>query len=154
MATTTTIDDTLCAPRPRTLYLVGWLDRIVRRRIADAVAPLGLTVAQFTALGALRANTRLSNARLAELSFVSPQAAAELVKTLEKKGLVRREPNPAHGRIIWLRLTDAGERLIRECDVAIDRLEERMLRELTAEQRDQLARALISCARTLAAGPG
>lgn len=147
------IENSLCSQPPRIAYLVGWLDRLLRRRIADAVAPFGLTTPQFTALGALHANKRLSNARLAELSFVTPQATGEMVKTLEKKGLIYREQNPAHGRIIWIRLTKAGEELIRQCDAAVDRLEQKMLEEIPLDERPQLARALMACSRSLAAGP-
>ncbi len=140
------------APASRISYLVGRLDRALRRHIADAVGPFGLTTQQYTALSVLHAKGRLSNARLAQRSFISPQAANEMVKTLEAKGLVCREHNPAHGRIIWIRLTEEGEKLLAQCDEAVDRLEAIMLQELSDEQRTQLARALAACARALGAG--
>jgi len=147
------IDISACPQQPRIAYLVGWLDRQLRKRIADAVAPFGLTTPQFTALGALKTNKRLSNARLAELSFVTPQATGEMVKTLENKGLVYREQSPAHGRIVWIRLTEAGEDLIRRCDAEVERVEQQMLAEIDPDFRPQLARALIQCSRSLSHGP-
>ncbi|MCQ9371865.1 MarR family transcriptional regulator, partial [Corynebacterium sp. 35RC1] len=75
-------------------YLIGRTDRIVKRRLGEALAPHGLTVPQFTALSVLHARGSLSNAQLAERSFMSPQSANEVVKAMEARGWVTRTPDP------------------------------------------------------------
>ena len=50
---------------PRLSYLIGRLDRVLRRRLAAAVEPAGLTLPAYVALSVLRAQDGLSNAQLA-----------------------------------------------------------------------------------------
>lgn len=69
--------------------------------LADAAsrAPHGLTLPLFTAMSVQHARGSLFNAQLAERSFMSPQSANEIVKTMQAKGWVVREPDPMHGGI-------------------------------------------------------
>jgi hypothetical protein len=64
-------------PNLRLTYVIGSLERILRRRMSEALAPLGLTLAQFTALSVLEANGQASNAQIAERSFITPQSASD-----------------------------------------------------------------------------
>lgn len=138
-------------PAPRTAYLVGRLDRMLRRRIAEAIAPHGLTVPQYTAMSVLKARGALSNAQLAERSLTSAQAANEMVKSMLERGWLSREPHPSHGRIVHLRLTAQGGALLSQCDAAVDKVEAELLRQLSTEERDELKRLLHVCFSTLAA---
>src|SRR3954462_12780026 len=97
---------------PRVSYLVGRLDRILRRRLGDALAPHGLSLPEYTTLSVLRARPGPSNAQLARRSLITPQAMNEVLARLEGRGLVRREVDPAHARIRRARLTAAGETLL------------------------------------------
>jgi DNA-binding MarR family transcriptional regulator len=135
----------------RTAYLVGRLDRALRRHLAETVGPLGLTVPQYTALSVLHSRGQLSNARLAECSFMTPQAANEMVKVMEGKRWVSRQPDPSHGRIVLIRLTSQGEKLLARGDEAVARLEEALLRTLSAKDRATLYRTLKTCMRNLGA---
>ena len=96
-------NDAAAAPGP-TAYLIGRLDRALRRHLAEAVRPFGLTVPQYTALAVLRSRGELSNARLAERSFMTPQAANEMVKLMESRQWLSRQPDPTHGRIVLILL--------------------------------------------------
>src|SRR5262249_34282369 len=75
---------------PTLLYLVGRLDRVVRRGIQDAVKEQGLSVNEYATLSVLAHRHGLSNAQLARRSLVSPQSANEVLLALERKGLVVR----------------------------------------------------------------
>jgi DNA-binding MarR family transcriptional regulator len=136
-------------PPQKTAYLVGRLDRVLRRRIAEAIAPYGLTVPQYTALSVLDARGALSNAQLAERSLTSPQAANEMVKAMEEHGWLLREPHPSHGRILHLKLTPRGRALLAECDAAVDAVEVDLLRELLPGERGELQRLLRACLSAL-----
>ena len=130
-------------------YLIGRTDRIVKRRLGEALAPHGLTVPQFTALSVLHARGSLSNAQLAERSFMSPQSANEVVKTMEARGWVTRTPDPTHGRIVMLGLTDAALALLAICDEAVSRLEAEMLQGIDAAHAELLHDLLLQCGRNL-----
>jgi len=135
-------NDTGSAPgvlKPKgTAYLVGRLDHVLGHRLRDRLALLGLTLAQYTALSVLDTQRQLSNAQLSERTMISPQSANEMVKTMDAKGWIERQPDANHGRIVQIRLTAQGKALLRDCDAAVADLENIMLAGLDAEQQQQL----------------
>ena len=140
------------APEPRLSYLVGRLDRALRLLIEDAVRPHGLTVPQYTALSVLQRQTGLSNAQLARRAMTTPQSMSEVIAALTKAGLIRREADPAHGRIMRTELTPAGQDVLARCEPLISEIESRMLAELSVGDRDRLPLLLRSCVRMLNSG--
>lgn len=132
-------------------YLIGRLDHALNRRIRDALTPLGLSVAQYTALSFLESQSQISNAQLAERSLISPQSANEMIKLMEKKGWVERAPDPSHGRIVRLSLTAAGQSLLDQAHEQVARLESGMLTKLSATQRSALQQNLRQVLHTLSA---
>ena len=54
---------------PRLSYVIGRLDRVLRRRLGAALEPAGLTLPAYTALSVLRDRDGLSNAQLARRSL-------------------------------------------------------------------------------------
>lgn len=132
-------------------YLIGRLDHALNRRIRDALTPLGLTVSQYTALSFLESQAQISNAQLAERSLISPQSANEMIKLMEKKGWVERQPDPTHGRIVRLSLTAAGQALLDQAHDQVARLESGMLAKLTAGQRGALHQNLRQVLHALSA---
>jgi DNA-binding MarR family transcriptional regulator len=137
---------------PRISYVVGRLDRALRREISALVAPHGLTVPQYTALSILHDRAGLSNAQLARRSYVTPQSMNEVIAALERDGLVTRSPAANHGRVLEMKLTDAGTEVLGRCEAAVTEMEDRMLAELDAAERAQLLTALKDCVHRLGAG--
>jgi len=109
--------------QPRISYLVGRLDRVVRRRLADALRPHELSLQEYTTLSVLRARAGLSNAQLARRSLVTPQAMNEVLARLEQRGLVLRDPGRTRGRIRPAELTASGKRLLAAADRSVDAVE-------------------------------
>jgi DNA-binding MarR family transcriptional regulator len=137
---------------PRISYVVGRLDRALRREIATLVAPHGLTVPQYTALSILRDRAGLSNAQLARRTYVTPQSMNEVIAKLEQDGLVARSPAAHHGRVLEMTLTPAGRQVLQRCDLAVTEMERRMLADLDDDGRAQLLQALKDCVHRLGAG--
>lgn len=139
-------------PRPAGMcYLIGRLDHALKRRLRDVLAPIGLTVSQYTVLSLLDSQVQLSNAQLAERSFTSPQAANEMVKAMEGKGWIAREADQNHGRIVHLRLTADGKEILLRADGAVARLESAMLSKLGNLERTHLQQHLRELLHTLSA---
>ncbi|MBN3833026.1 MarR family winged helix-turn-helix transcriptional regulator [Burkholderia sp. Ac-20344] len=140
-------------PKPRVqqrlTYVIGGLDRLLRRHMTDALAPLGITLAQYTALSVLEARGASSNAQLAERSWITPQSANEVMSVMAARGFVTREADPSHGRIILLTLTDEGAAMLRECEAVLRPLETRMLGDLSADDAAHVQRALELFSRNL-----
>ena len=97
---------------PRLSYVIGRLDHVLRRRIAELVEPHGLTVSQYTALSVMRSRPGLSNAQLARRALITPQSMNEVLAQLTALKLIRRHPDPNHGRAIRTDLTPRGERVL------------------------------------------
>jgi DNA-binding MarR family transcriptional regulator len=130
-------------------YLVGRLDHVLNQRLRDAVTPAGLSVPQYTALSVFRAHGSLSNAQLATRTMISPQSANEMVKQMEAKGWIARAPDPLHGRIIQISLTEAGEAVLGECDAKVAQVERTMFPELDEAGRAALLGQLRGAVRAL-----
>ena len=134
---------------PRLSYVVGRLDRVLRRRLSAAVEPVGLTLPAYTALSVLRVKDGLSNAHLARLSLVTPQSMSEVLALLVAKGYVRRRAEPGHGRVIRIELTKVGSRALERGDRAVDEVEREMLADLDADEAAELRAVLLRCGRAL-----
>jgi DNA-binding MarR family transcriptional regulator len=140
------------AMEPRISYVVGRLDRVLRRRIGEAVEPHGLTVSQYTALSVIRSRGGLSNAQLARRTLITPQSMNEVLAELSTRRLVRRTPDAAHGRAMHTHLTARGSRLLAACDGELDALERDLLAGLSADEQRRLHGLLVGCVRRLGAG--
>jgi DNA-binding MarR family transcriptional regulator len=134
---------------PRLSYVVGRLERVLRRRITAAVEPTGLTLPAYTTLSVLRAQNGLSNAQLARRALVTPQSMSEVLALLVSLGYVRRKPEPGHGRVIRTELTATGRRALERCDKAVDDLERQMLSEVSAREAAHARDVLARCDRAL-----
>jgi DNA-binding MarR family transcriptional regulator len=148
----TTSEDTTAGASPTLLYLVGRLDRVVRRTIDDVVKSHGLSVNQYTTLSVLENRSGLSNAQLARRSLVSPQSANEVLLSLEQRGLVRRRAHPDHGRILQTRLTAKGRRTLAACDQHVREVEAGMVKGLARAERVEFRELLLNCIHALHGG--
>jgi len=132
-----------------TLYLVKQLEMIVRAQMEPIVRSCDLTVPRYTAMTILESTPDISSAELARRTFVSAQAANELVSGLHERGLVERRPNPDHGKIMLLRLTDSGRDTLARCVPKVRELEQRMLIELSAGSAAEFRQNLRASIRAL-----
>lgn len=130
-------------------YLVGRLDHVLSKRLRDCCAPAGVTVPQYTALSVFRAQGALSNAQLATRTMVSPQSANEMVKQMEAKGWIERTPDPSHGRIIQIGLTEAGHAILAQCDGKVREVELKMFPDLNEDERANMYTLLRGAVRAL-----
>jgi DNA-binding MarR family transcriptional regulator len=135
---------------PRLTYLVKRLEMAERARMEEVLQAHGVTLHQYTALSLLERRDGLSSAQLARRHFVTPQAMNQLVATLERDGLIHREPDTANRKILRASLTDAGRATLTACHVAVDELERRMLAGFTPEQEREFRTALERSLRGLA----
>ncbi|GAA1858364.1 hypothetical protein GCM10009736_26720 [Actinomadura bangladeshensis] len=137
------------APQPRVSYLVFRLERRIRARLDDALARHGVTTTEYMALSELHLRDGPSSAELARIAFVTPQAMNLVIRDLERRGLIRRDPHPDGGRVLRARVTGRGLDVLRRCDRALDDIEAIMFAEIDAVDRKSLAENLLRCAHAL-----
>jgi DNA-binding MarR family transcriptional regulator len=109
---------------PTTGYLVWRLSTKFRAAADRALAPLGLTHAQYALLASLhglsRDGTRPSQRELADFSGLEAMYVSKLARSLERDDLLVRVRNPADPRAVSLALTDRGEDVVaRAIDVVL-----------------------------------
>jgi DNA-binding MarR family transcriptional regulator len=87
-----------------------------RAAVDRAVAPLGLTHAQYSLLGSLHALTRHghppSQRELADFAELDPIYVSKLVRALATAGLLTRSGHPTDSRAVQLALTPRGVEVI------------------------------------------
>jgi DNA-binding MarR family transcriptional regulator len=136
----------------RLSYLIGRLDRAIRREMAARLRRHGLTIPQYTVMSVLRNRSELSNAQLARRSFVTPQAMNEVIASLEQAGLVRRQVDRNHRRVLRASITAKGRRIFQRVDAEIGELEEQMLAGVDESDRGRFIALALDCVHGLGAG--
>ena len=130
-------------------YLIKRAQAALNAQMARALHEHGVTLAQFAVLTALAEEPGLSNAELARRAFITPQSMNETLRELEQRTWIIRSHHPTHGRIRQTELTERGRTTLQDCDAAVTAIEQRMLGDLDADQRLQLAAALRLCIAAL-----
>jgi MarR family transcriptional regulator, organic hydroperoxide resistance regulator len=142
------------APTPG--FLVWRLSMKWRVAVDRAVAPLGLTHAQYSVLaslyGMVRAGERPSQRRLADHTGLEPIYISKLVRALEAAGLVERTADPADTRAIQLALTDTGSDVAERAIAVVRDLQEELTAPLGGTQ-GRRTRTLVRELETLLAAP-
>src|SRR5256714_2163538 len=128
----------------RLTYLVKQLQEALRVRLDEITQRFDLTPKQYTALSVLAKSPGMSSASLARISFVTPQAANEMVTMLERKGFLQRSVDERNRRCLEVELTRVGARALAKCDRLVHELEAEVFRGVSAAQqahfRQQLRR--------------
>lgn len=139
------------AAMPRIGYLIYRVERRLRVRLDEAVTAHGITTTEYVTLSVLRDRDGLSCAQLARWAFVTPQAMNLVIGALERRALIRRRPDPNHGRVLRASVTPKGVKILERCDRDMDAIEADMLGDLSPETVDVVREALWSCAHRLEA---
>lgn len=87
-----------------------------------ALKPFGLTHVQFVLLAALTwldgneptVTRPITQQALASYAHTDPMMTSQVLRTLEKAGLIERTPNPQDGRARQLTVTGAGQALVNQ----------------------------------------
>jgi DNA-binding MarR family transcriptional regulator len=135
-------------------YLVKRVQQGLRRQCDAALKPIGVSMAQYTALRALAEHPDASASELARLCFVTRQSLQDLLTGLRTAGLVETVDAPPRGRARSLRLTRRGSRQLKAADDAVFGVEALMLQGISPSVRQIVAEALISCAENLESSLG
>lgn len=126
----------------------------LRTRMDDALRPLGLTAPQYAVLSAVELEPGISNARLARAAFVTPQTMQGILANLAREGLLARESDPDHGRILRSGLTTRGREVLADAHRRADDVEALMISAIGAAEAGTLAQQLTKCADRLCARVG
>ncbi|WP_354641890.1 MarR family winged helix-turn-helix transcriptional regulator [Kitasatospora camelliae] len=115
-------------------FLVWRLSMKWRVAVDRALAPLGLTHAQYSVLASLygmrRAGEKPSQRRLADHTGLEPLYVSKLARALEAAGLITRTADPADSRAVQLALTPRGRDVTADAVTVVQGLLDRLLAPL------------------------
>lgn len=75
---------------PKLSYMIARVDRIISKHLTEHLKELEITLPQFTALSVLASKSNVSNAKLAERSFIKPQSANKILQDLLVNGWIEK----------------------------------------------------------------
>jgi DNA-binding MarR family transcriptional regulator len=99
-----------------------------------------VTVAQFEGL---------SQTGIVERTGIDRSTLADLVKRLQKKGLLQRRRTKEDTRAYAVKLTDEGRRMLRSAEPLAKRVDQRILDALPSKDRQRFIDTLVSIVETL-----
>ncbi|WFE28841.1 MarR family winged helix-turn-helix transcriptional regulator [Solwaraspora sp. WMMD791] len=123
-------------------YLILAAQREGNRLLAQALRPLGLTPAQAEILSVLAEREPLTLAALGRYIVCETGSPSRIVETLFKRGLVEREAGQVDRRVVHLRLTLLGAKMLDDVNAINHALNESIGSQLNDEQRKTMVEAL------------
>lgn len=128
------MDTTEAEVRRNVGYLIWRLSMRWRAAMDRALAPMGLTQAQYSVLAPLysmsRAGARPSQRELADLTGLDAVYISKLVRALEREGFVTRSTKAADPRAVELSLTEQGAAALQEAVKVVSELRQRLTEPL------------------------
>ena len=94
-------------------------------------------------------NEGLSQTGLVDRTGIDRSTLADIVRRMQKKGLLQRRRTKEDARAYAVKLTDEGRRVLRTAEPLAKRVDERILEALPAKQRDQFIEDLLAIADAL-----
>jgi DNA-binding MarR family transcriptional regulator len=121
---------------------LGWLIADIarlNRKLADRrLGEVGLTRAQWQALGNLKRMGSMTQAALAEVMEIETATVARLIDRLEAAGWVERGSDAQDRRVKLISMSGKAKAIMDEVAVIGHKLREDILVDLSFEQREQL----------------
>jgi DNA-binding MarR family transcriptional regulator len=109
----------------------------------------GLTPRQLAVLVTVSQNEGLSQTGLVERTGIDRSTLADIVRRMQRKGLLQRRRTKEDARAYAVKLTDDGRKALRTAEPLARRVDDRILEALPNRQRDQFINDLVAIVDTL-----
>ncbi len=118
------------------MNLLTRLSRVVYRSATPEL--IGVRLKEFVALVYLRESTRATQQKLAQTLMMDANNCVILLNGLEEEGLIERTRDPEDRRRHIVAITPAGRKALEKAERELETLEDGVLGNLSASERDQL----------------
>lgn len=106
------------------------------------MAAYGLRPVDFSILSVIRHNGGITSKQLCTALNLLPPNLVGKIGALEERGLIVRQPHPTDGRALGLHLTEPGQNLMAQAEIAAFELENEAAPALTPAERKTLIKLL------------
>jgi DNA-binding MarR family transcriptional regulator len=117
------------------VYLTAQAERLMRRRMAEALAPFGLSPAAFLVLVDLAGGQTRTQGELVDRLGVEQPTMANTLKRMQRDGLISRRPRAGEGRRSDIRATEQAEAAFAAAIKAVQHINDAATQGLTTEER-------------------
>lgn len=128
-------------------YLLRQANASVRLALDRVLEKEDMTFPLQSALTMIRAYEAISAADLARLTMLTPQTINGIVRTLEKRGAIRKEPDRVNGRILRLIITEEGVALNKRCRALTAPIQAVLKSRMSPHAEDAIRQWLVDIAR-------
>jgi DNA-binding MarR family transcriptional regulator len=108
-----------------------------------------LTPRQLAVLVTVANNEGLSQTGLVDRTGIDRSTLADIVRRMQRKGLLQRRRTKEDARAYAVKLTDEGRKVLRTAEPIGKKVDDRILEALPAKQREQFIDELLSIVDTL-----
>jgi len=108
-----------------------------------------VTPRQIAVLMMVAANEGLSQTRLVELTGIDRSTLADILRRLQRKGLLHRRRTREDARAYAVKLTEEGRQILATATPISDRVDQRILEALPAPSREKFLDDLATIVQTL-----
>ncbi len=121
----------------------------VKCAASERLVRMGISMAQLHILYTLQRSGEMPMSRLADVLHVSMSNATGLIDRIEERGFVERTRVPEDRRIVMIRVTDAGRRMLEEVDAISSELLRSVFGRIGRSQLAAVGRAMAELRRGL-----
>lgn len=132
------------------MRLIGQVSRTFARLVDAPMREFGFAIGQLPVLVTLKNVGALSQVELARIAQVEQPSMAQLLKRMERDGLVQRVPDPTDRRSQLISLTEASSLQLPNAKKAMDAVCDQALAGLTHEDQQHLLDLLLKIDANLA----
>ena len=116
---------------------------------SERLVRMGVSMAQVHIMYTLQRNGEMPMSRLADVLHVSLSNATGLIDRIEERGFVERTRVPEDRRVVMIRVTDAGRRMLEEVDAISSDLLRSVFGRIGRSQVAAVGRAIADLRRGL-----
>jgi DNA-binding MarR family transcriptional regulator len=130
-------------------YKLKKTQHLLRLKMDEALRSIDLTTPQYSVLAQLELKTGVSNAELARSSFITAQTMHAIVSNLESRGLIEKQSDTSHRRILRTKITKLGLKTVKAAHKIVTTVESKMLSTLNEKEALLLEKLLQECFNNL-----
>lgn len=116
-------------------HLFRRLHQLAVARFAEGMGNLGLTPIQWSALLTALQRPGLDQSTLSREIYIDTSTVAGVLDRLESRGLLQRKASPEDRRLRLLYVTEEGQALLKDANIAVLDTQEWLLEPLTPNDR-------------------
>ena len=125
--------------------------RAIRQCYDQRFADLGLNLSEASLLAFVEESGPLTQTRLAQRLGLGRAATGSVIDSLERRGLVERQPDPDDRRVWLVTVTRSGKDLVEQVNASDQVLRSELRAGISRADRQQLAALLVRLQENLAA---